>query len=59
MQYTITTNLENGVENKHSYEHFINISISSLGKIKVALKELNTILNKHPIRLGKPLTYKL
>jgi len=49
----------NGVENKHSYEHFINISLEGLNEIKRVLKELNTILNKHPIMLNKPIGYKL
>ena len=48
-----------GVENKHSNEHSLNISFEVLNEIKRVLKELNTILNKHPVMLNKPIGYKL
>lgn len=48
-----------GVENKHSYEHFLNISFEGLNEIIKVLKELNTILNNYPVMLSKPIGYKL
>jgi len=47
------------VENKHSYEHFLNISFEGLNEIKRVLKELKSILNKYPVMLDKPIGYKL
>ena len=51
--------VRDGVENKHSNEHFLNISFEGLNEIKRVLKELNTILNKQPVMLNKPIGYKL
>ena len=51
--------VQTGVENKHSYEHFLNISLEGLNEIERVLKELNTILNKQPVTLNKPIGYKL
>lgn len=51
--------VQTGVENKHSNEHFLNISFEGLNEIKRVLKELDTILNKHPVMLNKPIGYKL
>ncbi len=47
------------MENKHNCEHSQYISISELVEIKTVIKEFNTILSNNPIKLDKPVDFKL